>query len=246
MHRGWFPAWRKLYSQDHWLSPDKRDPACRRDAWMDICQMAQHQDYEHAGHELKRGEILLSIRTMADRWGWSKSRTSRFIIGLTSVLSSGTPDGPMMEQVSGTPNGTVYRIVNYDTYNPRQSTERDTEEEFDLGLSGTPSGTPAGHQRDKNKNEALKKKPIGGNGRVKIPLPKSWEPNDTHKGLATRLGLDIGREFEMFSGHAEMNGRTLKNWNAGFTHWLKKAQEFSGGRTQKPKSETSHLVSDFS
>src|SRR5690606_4979797 len=105
---GWIPAWRKLFAADHWLAPNKVHPAGRREAWLDLCQMATHKPRKVRGELIARGELVASIRTLAKRWGWSKSRTSRFMVELESSTAIGT--------ARETPIGTVYRIVNYETY----------------------------------------------------------------------------------------------------------------------------------
>lgn len=189
---------------------------------MDLCQLAQYTDYEHAGQSLKRGEIFVSVRTLAERWGWSKSRTSRFIIGLTG--------GTLIELVSGTREGSVYRIVDYELMAGVQTTEWDTNPTSDRAAGGT----RAGHERDKKNKEEGKRELFLGeeigekpNGKPKAKpkkkatsLPPEWEPNDNHRARAAELGVNLEREVEKFKLHAEANGRTQKNWNASFTAWI--------------------------
>ena len=121
---GYVPLWRKIYEPDHWLAPTKRDPSCRRDAWMDLCQMAAHRPRTIAvtGSDdvsLFRGELVASLRTLGKRWRWSKDRVKRFMSDLEVRTATAT--------VSETPIGTIYRIVNYDTYATAQPSRRDSE-----------------------------------------------------------------------------------------------------------------------
>ena len=51
--KGWIPLWRKFFGRNDWLSPSKRSPACAGYAWLDLCQLAQYEDY--AGERLERG-----------------------------------------------------------------------------------------------------------------------------------------------------------------------------------------------
>jgi hypothetical protein len=129
---GWIPLWRKCYDPDHWLAPTKRAPASRRDAFMDLCQMATHQRRTVRDEVIERGELIVSVRTLGERWCWSKSRVERF----TSELEARTA----IETVRGTVNGTVYRIVNYETYAVQQEPERDSERDNLRDTSGTPPG----------------------------------------------------------------------------------------------------------
>ena len=137
MSNSWIPAWRKLYDPSHKLAPSKRDPASRRDAWLDLCQMAQHKPRRHRGVDLQTGEVLVAVRTKAEHWGWSKSRVSRFLLWLASEAMIGT--------VRGTPIGTVYRIVNYERYAIVGNGERDTSRDGERDRSGTGAGQEQPH-----------------------------------------------------------------------------------------------------
>lgn len=132
MSDGWIPAWRQLFEPDHWLAPTKINPAGRREAWLDLCQMATHKPRDVRGERLEQGEIIVSVRTLADRWAWSKSRVSRFMDELESRTAIGT--------VRGTPLGTVYRIVKYGTYAIAPTGQRDTMRDAERDRSGTPVG----------------------------------------------------------------------------------------------------------
>ena len=137
--KGWVPAYRTLFERDDFLAPSRHDPACNGYAWLYLVQLAQHGEYEHGSERLGRGEFLISTRRFADRMGWSKSRSNRFLNRLIC--------GTMIGTVRGTPHGTVYRIMKYDTYAVGENSARDTGR--DTGRDA--SGTAAGQQRDNNK-----------------------------------------------------------------------------------------------
>ncbi len=138
----WIPAYRKLFEPDHHLSLGR--PSCPRFAWLDLCQMATREArtvaYGHELIELQSGELVASVRTLADRWKWSKSAVSRFMGTLEKRDS--------IRAVRGTPAGTVYLIENKDLYWLGRDSERDT--------TGTASGT--GEGQDADKNNTYKKK----------------------------------------------------------------------------------------
>lgn len=59
-------------------------------------------------------------------------------------------------------------------------------------------------------------------------IPNGWAPNEQHKLIAYREGVaDVEREGEKFSGHAKAKGRMLSDWDAGFSNWLHKVNEFA-------------------
>jgi len=61
-------------------------------------------------------------------------------------------------------------------------------------------------------------------------IPADWRPNQTHIDKAASLHLDVKREYQRFRQSAETKHRRLKNWNTGFTNWLRKAAEFNQQR----------------
>ncbi|TLF33259.1 hypothetical protein [Microbacterium sp. 5K110] len=57
-------------------------------------------------------------------------------------------------------------------------------------------------------------------------IPDEWRPNQSHIDKAAALHLDVRAEYQRFREHAVRKHRRLKNWNAGFTNWLRKQAEF--------------------
>lgn len=147
MTDGWIPAWRKLFDPDHWLAPNKRNPAGRREAWLDLCQMATHKRRKVRGETIEQGELIASIRTLADRWAWSRTRTERFM----SELRTSTAIGTVRETV----HGTVYRVVNYETYAIVHLTPRDSERDNKRDSSGTAAG------QEQQQNHSTKQLSLG-------------------------------------------------------------------------------------
>lgn len=68
-------------------------------------------------------------------------------------------------------------------------------------------------------------------------LPAGWEPNDTHRRIATEQGADIEREATQFRDHATATGRVLLDWDAGFRNWLRNAKPSSRSPPKKPLDE---------
>lgn len=125
---GWFKAHRSIFR--HPLFMD--DPACRAFAFMDLVGMAEFEPKRRSikGQivEVQRGEFVASVRFLADRWKWSKGKVERFMAEMEAE--------EMIETVSGTPNGTVYLVVNYDAYQDVRDSERDTNEDSDGTATG--------------------------------------------------------------------------------------------------------------
>jgi hypothetical protein len=183
---------------------------------------ATGRETAHAG-TLEVGELVASLRTLGDRWGWSKDRVARFMSDLTVRTAIAT--------VRETPSGTVYRIVNYRTYATFRDTERDTErdEKRDRGETAARQEKQVTSKQTNSLSIGAPKK----NGRKRaVALPKGWAPTADHRARAKASNIDIDRECERFRAHAIANGKTFKSWNAAFTTWLMRAEDFKPATTR--------------
>lgn len=57
-------------------------------------------------------------------------------------------------------------------------------------------------------------------------LPEDFKPNDHHRTLAAELGVDLDSASAAFCDHARANGKTFKDWDAGFRTWLRNELKF--------------------
>jgi DNA replication protein DnaD len=136
--KGWVLLYRSI--RDSWIWEKKPfDPAR---AWIDLILDANHDDGKvFTGSSLvkiKRGQDWVSVRSLAERWGWSKDRVRKFLKTLES---------DSMIRINTTPFGTLLTIVNYDNFQIRQDSKRDTKK--------TPTRTQTGRTPVRNK-EGLK------------------------------------------------------------------------------------------
>lgn len=117
MAEGWIKLHRNI--QEHWLWQD--EPYDKARAWIDLLFLANYEDKKTAyrGEIIicKRGDVNLSISHLAERWKWSRDKTTRFLRLLES-------DG--MCVVNATTNRTTITIVNYDFYQCYDATNNAT------------------------------------------------------------------------------------------------------------------------
>ena len=115
MRPGWVPVSREL--QDHWMWDDK--PFAQGQAWIDLIMLANYEDtkmpYKGEIITCERGTVNLSISYLANRWGWSRDKTRRFL----KLLES---DG--MVTVTATTHRTTITLENYSIYNDVPATKR--------------------------------------------------------------------------------------------------------------------------
>lgn len=114
--KGWIKTYRQIL--DCWLWTDK-EPYDKRSAWMYLLLTANHSDKKIMFNGelivVKRGQILTSIRTLAEKWKWSYDKTLRFLRLIES-------DG-MIEKESDKFR-TLITIVNYEVFQDSPNTDR--------------------------------------------------------------------------------------------------------------------------
>lgn len=98
----------------------------------------------------------------------------------------------------------------------RNATEQDVTRHATETLTGTETGNP-GRRRART-----------------TALPDGWTPNDVHREIAQAEGVALAREETAFRDHALATGRTLRDWDAGFRTWLRKAKAMAP-RPQAPR-----------
>lgn len=109
-------------------------------AWVDLFLTSNHAEgkvYTGSGfNRVGRGQKWTSVRALAERWGWSRGKVTRYLCALER-------DGKIHK--NGTPDGTMITVVNYEDLQTRRDTKRDT--------NGTQTDDQTGHRRGQNKEE---------------------------------------------------------------------------------------------
>lgn len=184
--------------------------------------------------QLRRGELVASLRFLADRWRWSVKKVRVFLETLEDPIIQ------KLETVRETPAGTVYRVVAYDEYaNPGHSQGHGNGH-----AQGTPGaqttsviqqGTAESAARDAGETEQ----------RRKHPLPDQWEPHDFHRERAASLDVDAEAEAEAFRNHHLAHGNVRADWNHAFYTWLGNTQKYGaadGGSSKESQFRDSAMV----
>ena len=134
--KGYIKVYRDI--RDHWIWTDEEEPFSRGQAWIDLIMAANHKDKTilFNGHpmEIKRGQYMTSLQSLADRWGWSRGKVRRFLDDLKS------------EQMIGKKrhsNGTLITLIKYGNYQDSRHTKQHTcDTPTDI------SRTSRGHKQD--------------------------------------------------------------------------------------------------
>lgn len=113
----YIPISRRLFEHQLWCEERKFS---RFEAWLDIVQSARFEDTKQLiGNrfiEVKRGQILVSLRFLAGRWQWSTKKVNSFLDLLIQ-------DKMITKETPKETGQTVITICNYDKYNSQLSGE---------------------------------------------------------------------------------------------------------------------------
>jgi len=181
---------------------------------------------------------FLDERIVLKRWGRD----------VADELSSNDPERPSWVRVDGPKPG--WQIHDFEKHHPlRADIEALKTSRSEAGKRG---GRKSAETRWGSKTEATGKQTVSKSNpetetetetsKEQNPLsdanasnrgeliPNDWRPNQTHIDKAASLHLDVKREYQRFRQSAETKHRRLKNWNTGFTNWLRKQAEFNQQR----------------
>ena len=107
MNEGWISLHRKISL--NWIWEDK--PFSKGQAWIDLLLMANHKNrkipFDNGIIEIKRGSFVTSIRKLSEKWGWSRTKVSKFLQYLNI---------DNMVTLNSDIKKTAITIVNYDCY----------------------------------------------------------------------------------------------------------------------------------
>lgn len=108
---GYFKVSRQLFDEGEPFWDDAR-PFRRREAWLDLIQSAAWRrrsvTLPRGSVTLARGEFVVSVRVLAERWHWSIGAVSQFLTALVARESLRATRVACATQ--------VYAVVNYDAY----------------------------------------------------------------------------------------------------------------------------------
>lgn len=154
-------------------------PRTRFEAWIDLIMEAQHS-YDPQPVLIRgtmfhcyRGQCLKSLETWAQRWGWSKGATVRFL----KMLESAT-----MVELKSERKTTRLTIVNYDTY------------QISRNANDTTDGTRSDLQTDLQTGHRQRMGEERGNNGEKINEGKGFSKTEQATSKKTKAGCQRTRE----------------------------------------------------
>ncbi len=210
MKRGWISLHRQI--QDHWLWEDR--PFSRGQAWIDLLMLANHEDkkiiFDGNLFDVKRGQIITSLRKIGERWGWSKNKVCKFL----EVLEA----DEMLIQIRDTKK-TAISIANYGVYQNQADTEG-TQKGQSRDTEGTQKAT---NNNDNNVNNDNKN---NGQSSADKPQTRKFIIPSIEDIKAYCIERNNNVNPEKFFDHYQSNGwkvgkNSMKDWKAAVRTWEK-------------------------
>ena len=225
MQQGWITLHRSLL--DNFLWEDK--PFTKGQAWVDLLLNANHEDkkimFDGSVVEVKRGEKITSIRQLSERWGWSTTKTKKFL----NVLQS----EKMLTYFSNSKK-TTYTVVNYNKYqdlNNSKSNTEVTQKKHRSNTEVTQKNTNNNDNNDNNDNNIYTLVQKAWNDLSEnIPKVNFIKENSTRsKHLKARIE-EVGEEkfIEVLKSVSDSDflcGKNNSNWTITFD-WFINASNF--------------------
>lgn len=206
---GYFKIERDFLESELWLS----EPFTPGQAWVDLIGLANYADkdryYNGKFQTVKRGQVVTSYRTLADRWKWSRGRVSHFIHALETAK---------MVDIDKATKWTTLTIVNYGLYQDASDNKRANKK------------TNEGQTKDNKKtNEGLQEESKERKKeRIYIPSRADVASYVSEKALPG----DPDEIFDYYEAVGwEINGKPIKDWKAVVRRWK------SYGKPEQPVSK---------
>jgi hypothetical protein len=222
---------------DHEIFPDVAYSEKEAWIWL-IAEAAWKKRTRRVGEytaKLDRGQLLASVRFLAEKWKWSKSKVERFLNKLKTetMIETRTETGI-----------TIITVCNYAKYQ-RVSLPDETDANEISGQSRDRCGTVAGQSRDNT--ETIKhlnietvdgaSAPIAEKRSRKKPsrtMPDIFPMTDAHREYAAKHGYraQVGsgftgmtegpavKMFTAFKNHHAAKGSTFADWDAAWRTWV--------------------------
>lgn len=169
---------RRLLHEDLWTA----EPFTRGQAWVDLIGRANFANTK----TLKRGEIIVSERTLAERWHWSRKKVQSFLAFLEAenMVKIERIQGTSKGTTKGTSKGTRLKLENYSKYQDQGTTK------------GTSQGTRKGTINNKDIRTMINNNVISAHARAKEEGKTRKRASREDAAIAEFLEMDMEDKTE--------------------------------------------------
>lgn len=231
---GWIKLDRQIAEHEIWNS----EPFSRGQAWIDLLLSAEFEQRRTMnGWQkviLNRGQQVVSIRALCERWKWSKHKVSDYLQYL---------EKEEMIKTKKETFGTLLTIVNYGIYQDIGDTKGTRR-----GHLGDTSGTETGHLGDAKGKPSIKERNIRSK-EVKKDIPKIAHGEfqnvlltDEEYGKLQQTIPNADNLIERLSAYIESTGKKYKSHYATLLNWDRRDR---GGKQKTEQSITDVLREEY-
>lgn len=201
MNVGWISIHRKIRECVIW---DTDEPFTRRDAWIDLLLLANHNDKEilFDGKKIvvKKGQYLTSVRKLAKEWHWGNAKTLSYLRLLEECE---------MITRNADSRRTLITIVNYGVYQDENIEQRNSNRTVTDTVT---ERRPTTNNNINNENNINKKN---------IFVPPTLEDVKTYCQERNNQ-VDANKFIDFYSSKGWMIGKNkMKDWKAAVRTWEK-------------------------
>lgn len=194
----------------HWTYKSK--PFNKSMAWIDLLLIADHTDHISLWRGkptlFKRGDVNISILELSKRWGWSRDKTTRFLLQL---------ERDNMIRINATTYRTTLTIVKYEDFQVKPATDKARDKTTDKARDkATDKATDRTHLSNTSNAEVMQKdidkpSPAGAGSAIvrKVEgggdMPDGWtqkledlfaetyeKNSETYPGFCRQILYDVG------------------------------------------------------
>lgn len=233
----YIPISRRIFEHQLWCEDRVFS---RFEAWLDIIQSARFEDTKQLiGNrliEVRRGQMLVSLRYLAGRWQWSTKKVNTFLDLLIQ-------DKMIIKETPKETGQTVITICNYDKYNAVALVEETPRKQ-----EGNTKETPRKQEGNKYNKEKKEKKDNreSGDAAHAATLARKEEFYSTLVPYVDRYPREMIRAF--FDYWSEMNkSRTRMRFEQQPT-WevAKRLATWASREKPSPRADTGVVLTDNS
>lgn len=227
--RGWIKLYRSI--RDHYLWDEK--PFSRLQAWLDLLLTASHEDSKFllGGSliETKAGDIVTSEQKLMERWGWSKTKTRKFL----SLLES----DHMIEKKADRKKTTI-SIVNWGKFQNQGTTEEPQKDHRETTEEPQKDSYKNIEECNKNVEEGRERLQRHKYGQYKNVLLSDEEMQKLQSEFP-----DLSERIERLSEYLETSGKKYKSHSAVIRSWARKDKE--KGKVQDAVKRTTNRFVNY-
>lgn len=205
MKKGYIKLYRQIQDCWVWTSPNPFD---ERSAWIDLLMLANHDDkttmFDQKLVTVKRGQRITSVRLLADRWHWGKTRTLNFLKNLEA-------DKMIVREADS--RKTLITIVNYEKF---QGFENDDETVARQSRDADETLTRHSPSTNNNEERMIKNEKKNIRGTFKKPSLEDV----TQYCSERHNSVDPQKFIDYYDSNGWMVGKNhMKDWKATVRNW---------------------------